>query len=385
MFGLIGMLKFVRAKKKTSFLLLVMLVAMLFSGQHAVATTTLTCNTTKYNQSGYPESWGKSWVPSQHQLEITDEKVVSIYGNTGKITKDTEKRLEFQHDIHEGPVSGYQVRVIYFRANGKLAIRIQAPSGYKSSGPIWGVCEENTFGQDFTHSNLSELTSDLDKIQSLISSAPKMSKNFAESLLESETIKRYSKAKSPKALATAFPVSCSYSYYSYNYSSLGDAMTNAVSKCQTKIDAYNRDFGKNCRCHITATNHHFLYQDLNYYDRNNSPEVPFYGEVISPTGFSNFIKGDAVFLDINKSQRHYRFLVVTQSDEKMCSGTQSPLSPKRGSLELECFNGKINGHGEYVISEYDPDLKVSNGTAKIDLDDGSQMLVIFGRAALEVD
>ena len=383
MFGLIGMLKFVRAKKKTSFLLLVMLVAMLFSGQHAVATTTLTCNTTKYNQSGYPESWGKSWVPSQHQLEITDG-VVSIYGNTGKITKDTEKRLEFQHDIHEGPVSGYQVRVIYFRANRKLAIRIQAPSGYKSSGPIWGVCEENTFGQDFTHSNLSELTSDLDKIQSLISSAPKMSKNFAESLLESETIKRYSKAKSPKALATAFPVSCSYSYYSYNYSSLGDAMTNAVSKCQTKIDAYNRDFVKIVVAILLLLTI-ISCIDLNYYDRNNSPEVPFYGEVISPTGFSNFIKGDAVFLDINKSQCHYRFLVVNQSEEKICSGTQSPLSPKRGSLDLECFNGKINGHGEYVISEYDPDLKVSNGTAKIDLDDGSQMLVIFGRAALEVD
>ena len=36
-----------------------------------------------------------------------------------------------------------------------------------------------------------------------------------------------------------------------------------------------------------------------------------------------------------------------------------------------------------MISEYDPDLKVSNGTAKIDLDDGSQMLVIFGRQRLK--
>ena len=54
------------------------LVMTLLMPSEATAATILNCKTTKYNQSRYPEDWAKSWVPSQHKLEITHQKVVSI-------------------------------------------------------------------------------------------------------------------------------------------------------------------------------------------------------------------------------------------------------------------------------------------------------------------
>ena len=59
----------------------------------------LECETTDYRNSGYSIEGGQSWIPQKHTAIISQGVVKSLTtGATGRVTRDTDKRIEFIFD-----------------------------------------------------------------------------------------------------------------------------------------------------------------------------------------------------------------------------------------------------------------------------------------------
>jgi len=108
----------------------------------ALADLKLSCKTTNYSISGYSEDWGKSWIPVEHDVVVSEDKVYSTTtGKDGKVTLETDSKIEFVF-FTDGRQDAAKVKGVYFKTNGKLMTRIEPSGGYRASGPIWGLCSE---------------------------------------------------------------------------------------------------------------------------------------------------------------------------------------------------------------------------------------------------
>lgn len=235
------------------------------------------------------------------------------------------------------------------------------------------------------HAQLDEQISELDKLNSIASNAQPMTPQFEEKI-SSPYVRKYISRPFSKVMAAAFPTSCSYRFNSYNYGDIKTAATEAVKRCNAALEKYNRDFGKNCNCSVVAINNTFIYNDNKIYFPDTRPDIPFIAEIVNNSEISNYIKGQAVFQQINALTKNYPFIVRNDTGNEVCIGTQTPSSGvagKEGKLEINCFDGKISGSGNYVSVGVDMKLGVSSGSALINLTDGSKMRVVYGKNAVQ--
>lgn len=234
------------------------------------------------------------------------------------------------------------------------------------------------------HASLENVENSFSALQAAASLAPTMSDNF-RAKISSDYIKKYIRKQTPKAMAAALPASCSYRYYWSNASSTANAAAKATAKCQEAFTVYNKNLNKNCQCSVVAINNTFLYSDSAIYYSNLRPEIPFFAEVKSTSGLVNFIRGDAIFEELNRNKKRYNFTVRNKVGKTVCTGVELVNDFKRGGLEISCFEGKIMGSGGYVSAGIDQTLRIANGTALIKLTDGSEMRVVYGKNAVKFD
>ena len=134
----------------------------------------LDCETTNYGLSGYPDKWGKSWVPPRYSLVVSGGTVTLSGRNVkGRITRDTAERIEVVFDsAKDTRTDGGHLKGTYFRTNNKFMARVKFSGGYIESGPIWGVCNEtsisslNNVSPSIVPSTTTTSTSKLDKAKS---------------------------------------------------------------------------------------------------------------------------------------------------------------------------------------------------------------------------
>ena len=221
------------------------------------------------------------------------------------------------------------------------------------------------------------------ELKQLVSRATKLPDAFWKEISQSEYVRRYVSKKNQKVMAGAFPKGCNYRYYWSNTATLSAAISKATSKCQAALTQHNKDFGKNCKCSLVAINNTFIYSDADVYNFDRTPEIPFFAEIESPSGIKNVIRGDAVFFDVNASKGPYEFIVRNERGNKVCDGVQYTSSDfRKGKVSVTCFEGKMVGHGEYQVSDFDHELKTSSGSVLINITDGSVMRAIYGKDAL---
>jgi hypothetical protein len=134
----------------------------------------LDCETTNYGLSGYPDKWGKSWVPPRYSL-VASGGTVTLSGSNakGRVTRDTAERIEVVFDsAQDTRTDGGHLKGIYFRTNNKFMARVKFSGGYTESGPIWGVCNEtsisssNNVSPSIVPSTTTPSTSKLEKAKS---------------------------------------------------------------------------------------------------------------------------------------------------------------------------------------------------------------------------
>ena len=82
----------------------------------------LDCETTNYGLSGYPDKWGKSWVPPRYSLVVSGGTVTLSGRNAkGRITRDTAERIEVAFDsAMDTRIDGGHLKGTYFRTNNKF-------------------------------------------------------------------------------------------------------------------------------------------------------------------------------------------------------------------------------------------------------------------------
>jgi len=210
------------------------------------------------------------------------------------------------------------------------------------------------------------------------SSAVPMSPAMSAELSESAYIKKYLSLPAQKAMYGAFPLTCNYRYYNYRNSSQQGAMARALTGCQTKMDRYNDLTGTDCQCRIIAMGDALFYDASVYL--GSVPYLPMIGQINSADGSALEIKGLVESQTIGASSSSFQ--LKGPDGQIMCNGQFDIRQKAKGDLTLSCFGGEVRGRGEFVHKEFDTELRVWNGTAVIQLSDGAEMLVVYGRDAL---
>ena len=209
-------------------------------------------------------------------------------------------------------------------------------------------------------------------------SALPMSQEMSAELSESSYIQKYLSVEGYKAMYGAFPLSCNNRYYYYRNSTQQGAMARALTGCQTKMDRYNDLTGTNCQCRIIAMGNTLFYDPSVYL--GSVPYLPMVGQINSGDGSTLEIKGLVESKTIGASASSFQ--LKGPDGQIMCNGQFDIRQKAKGDLTMSCFGGEIRGRGEFVHKEFDTELRVWNGTAIIQLSDGAEMLVVYGRDAL---
>ena len=106
----------------------------------------LDCTTTDYSQSGYSESWGKTWVPTHNSFVIDGDEIYhQDFDIVGEVTTEDSQRLNFKIDFDPADFEqdqGAWLKGTYFKTTKKFVIFVNFWGNYKSSGGIWGICHE---------------------------------------------------------------------------------------------------------------------------------------------------------------------------------------------------------------------------------------------------
>ena len=149
----------------------------------------LDCETTNYGLSGYPDKWGKSWVPPRYSLVVSGGTVTLAGRNAkGRITRDTAERIEVAFDsAKDTRIDGGHLKGTYFRTNNKFMARVKFSGGYIESGPIWGVCKEVNFSPN-EQAKKNNKTSDeniFEAVMGLLIADPKVdAENYSITVVE---------------------------------------------------------------------------------------------------------------------------------------------------------------------------------------------------------
>lgn len=219
--------------------------------------------------------------------------------------------------------------------------------------------------------------SDVDSARNLATKSQTINPNELATLKSSRYIKKYLTLKAPKAMVMASPPSCNYRYYFSNASSVSSAIANAGAGCSKKILKYNELMNKSCQCNIAAINNTFFYPAGRYIGELGY--VPIIAEV-NDKGDTFIIKGTAEWGKPGDGRQS--FVIKTDKQKNVCNGFFDIRNKAKGEIELNCFNGKYRGKGSFVNSGYNSELRFFNGTAKIDLNQGVVMRVIYGQDAM---
>ena len=189
--------------------------------------------------------------------------------------------------------------------------------------------------------------------------------------------KYLTKKRTPKAMVGAVPLSCNYRYYHSASKNLSSAISSAYKGCIDKISQYNQLLNKNCNCRLIALNNTLFYESSVYLgELGYTPilaQVEQNGQKILINGVAEWDKPGASFAN---------FVLKNDKNIKICDGSFDIRSRAKGAIKINCFNGKFAGSGEFVTSGFDEELRVANGTAVINLGDGNEMRVVYGRDAM---
>ena len=189
--------------------------------------------------------------------------------------------------------------------------------------------------------------------------------------------KYLTKKRTPKAMVGAVPLSCNYRYYHSASKNLSSAISSAYKGCIDKISQYNQLLNKNCNCRLIALNNTLFYESSVYLgELGYTPilaQVEQNGQKILINGVAEWDKPGASFAN---------FVLKNEKNIKICDGSFDIRNRAKGAIKINCFNGKFVGSGEFVTSGFDEELRVANGTAVINLGDGNEMRVVYGRDAM---
>jgi hypothetical protein len=185
-------------------------------------------------------------------------------------------------------------------------------------------------------------------------------------------------SKKSKAIFAINPQSCkdSYRYASWNFRTDLAAIKRAKKGCDEAAKKTNEQLDKNCKCRLIALNDTFFYGVNSYKQHTGSfpwvMEVAESGQTIKISGMVDLV-GD----------RQEKFDLVNDSGRKVCSGKfDFGEGGSKGDISINCFDGRVNGDGEVLRTEYDKDLRMYSGTALIHTQKG-EMRVIYGPNALK--
>ena len=349
------------------------------------------CNRTKLNTTGFRSKAGaESWFPQIIPIEIRNNKAQMFDLTSQKVRYKSNKVVVTFKVAKETLV--FEVRPSKM---GKSYLSILARSGYQQTSPNHYQCnrtnnqsamnlnsssadanEEIIFVPNATDLNPTK-TEDVNRAINLASNSRAMSEDQKSVLLSSKFIREYIGKSSPKAMAKALPDTCNYKYYYTSNQSIQNAISKAFQGCSRKMDEYNELMDKNCQCKIAAVNNAFFHSSESFLGELGF--VPMIAEV-SQNGQSIIIKGTAEWGTPGKSVAN--FVVKNENDVEICNGQFDTRNTAKGSIEMNCFDGKFSGSGTFVNSGFDPDLRFFNGTAKIELGGNVTMRVIYGRDAM---
>ena len=354
----------------------------------------LDCESTSWRMnSPYTQKWGESWVPQKHSHIIKNNNSTFIrYGRnfvqTSKV-QETNDRIVIKYKKKTN--QNYQnLNLIFFKTNNKFSIEIGVPGGYISPGDVWGTCKtstlnaQNTNQQDNSqivkfvktnkriYGNPSQV---LYEANELAKDAKKISQSFKNTLSKSRT--NILSKPSNKAVFGALPRSCNYRYTTWNKPSPISAIKSAKDGCNLKIKKYNKLMNKNCQCSLFALND-VIFVDADFFI-GEVGYVPIRAE-IQENDQKIIIKGTVEFKSPGNSISN--FDLINNKGNKICKGYFNIKDKAKGSIFLDCFEGKYKGKGSFVNSGFDVERRFMNGTALINLNDNAIMRVVYGTDAL---
>ena len=180
-----------------------------------------------------------------------------------------------------------------------------------------------------------------------------------------------------KAMFAIIPKSCSnkYRYYSSNNSNELAAIGRAQRGCNQGAAKINNLLGSDCECRIVALDNIFFYPE-NIYEEHVK-WFPVHIEIIEDSNVIH-VKGRA---ETSNSRTEGEFNVFNDSGVAVCSGEFNLRGGAKGSISIDCFNGKYIGSGEVVKAGYDRHLNMFYGSALIDSNTGV-MRVVYGPDAV---
>lgn len=215
-------------------------------------------------------------------------------------------------------------------------------------------------------------------IEKLADSAPAPVAKLADLLEDKRYMWRYLSQKSEqKAMVGATPLSCNYRYYHHGELNISTAIERAYTGCMVKIQKYNELMGKNCKCRVVALNNTLFYDNIVYLSELGY--APVYAEV-TQNEQKFFIRGTVEW--DNPGASIADFTLKNDKGIGICDGSFDIKNKAKGSIKIDCFDGEFSGVGTFVNAGYDEELRFVNGTAVIDLDNGSVMRVVYGRDAM---
>ena len=237
------------------------------------------------------------------------------------------------------------------------------------------LVERVTVSQDYIPNSERSI---MEVIEVLAKSAPIPVVDLADLMEDRRYMWRYLGKKSEqKAMVGATPLSCNYRYYHAGELNISTAIERAYTGCMVKIQKYNELMGKNCKCRVVALNNTLFYDNIVYLSELGY--TPIYAEV-TQNQQKFYIRGSVEW--DNPGASIADFTLKNDKGVGICKGSFDIKNKAKGSIKIDCFDGEFSGVGTFVNAGYDEELRFVNGTAAIDLDDGSFMRVVYGRDAM---
>ena len=248
---------------------------------------------------------------------------------------------------------------------------------------IVSSCNASGVKRAYIQSDIYNLnSSSFAKLESLSRSAETGDSNFTSKIKSRKYIRNYLGNKYKykyKSMFGAYPLACSYRYYSKNNNSLPSSLKKAKAGCERGMKNFNANFNADCKCRVVAVNNTFLYEEGAYLGGRGI--MPFNAQ-ISQNGKISRIKGTYIADNPGQNKKMDTFKIKNDTDAQVCTGRYYVGKNKTiGKMYLNCFNGKFVGNGIYINAGYDSKLKMMSGTAEIKLDGGGIVRAIYGPEA----
>lgn len=352
----------------------------------------LTCDFTKYGNSGYELSSAKGWIkPSQTHVFQGASATYTARKKWGSavITTNNSDKLSWVYTLiskdSKGQKATSRFKYTFFKTNGKVSASVDFV-GFRGINSVWGTCSVGPIGTTSSAKLNYALNSDdlfvddsgaLSKALAAAKTAKPAGEDYLKELFGGQLNGKYFEKGSHKAIVGAYPLSCNYRYSQWNAKSIELAYSKAKAGCELKISKYNDLMNKNCKCRIVALDNTVFVAPK--YFHGEAGYVPMIA-LVDDAGTSIKIKGSVEWDNAGATRNYFR--VKNDKNIEICRGRFDVKSKAKGDLTIDCFDGKFKGNGEFVNSGFDAEYRFFNGTALIKLNGTSTMRVIYGKEAL---